>query len=117
MKVVKDHFFILALLAMFVGLSAFKMAEPSSAPADGWYEVSLIDPGLLPEPNIPSNQQIGEKLDVNPPAFGSGCATANSGDRCAIHLAFDPNVTDVPETVAEADGDNGITVGQDSNYP
>ncbi|WP_257669183.1 hypothetical protein [Parapedobacter tibetensis] len=110
---IKQYFFALALAATFIGFSAFKYVESTQQPEDGWYEITSD----ATDPDDESLQQIGEKLDNDPPAVGSGCATANSGDRCAIHLTFDAEAIDVPSTVSEAEADDDVTVGQDSNYP
>lgn len=112
---IKQYVFMLALVAAFIGFSAFKFAKTTDKTLieDGWYEVSITSG----HPNNPANQQIGDKLDSTPPVFGAGCATSNSGQRCAIHLTFDDLATGVPTTVADAESDAFVSVGQDSNYP
>lgn len=110
MKVVKDQFFMLALLATFIGFSAFKYAERSNTPEDGWYEV-LTDPS---DPSNESLQQIGDKLDEEPPQSGLGCTQANSGHRCAVKLEFDNGATAIPPTVADIDSYDANMTGDAS---
>ncbi|MGK6351582.1 hypothetical protein [Parapedobacter sp. DT-150] len=110
-KVVKDYFFTLALVVTFIGFSAFKVVQSTQAPEDGWYNVSITGSPA----SDPGNQQIGMKLTTDPPTSGLGCAQQNTGDRCAIHLAFDATATEVPNTVEEAEDSSEVTVGDDAS--
>lgn len=83
MKVVKDHFFILALVAMFVGFSAFTYVERSQQTAQ-WYEVSAINPA---QPHTKENLQIDDLFSGTPPPNDPlGCATSNPSDTCLVRL-------------------------------
>src|SRR5690606_22818803 len=84
---IKQYFFMLALVATFVGFSAFKFVEKFDEPEDGWYSLSIINEELE-DPDIPSNLEIGAKLLTAPPSTGLGCAQDNTGYRCAVHLSF-----------------------------
>jgi len=120
-KVVKDQFFTLALAATFIGFSAFKFAERFDAPEDGWYEVTHINPSL-PDPDIPSNQQIGNLISAPPSSDTTACAqNDNDGYMCAVELSFDTsdpnNQPEKPATVQEAQSDALVTLDGEARQP
>lgn len=93
MKMVKDQFFILALLATFIGFSAFKAVEGNQLRQSNWYQVSISSGN----PEDPSNQNIGGV--ISPPT--GNCQTTRDSVMCAIELSLNPEV-DPPSTVEEA---------------
>lgn len=118
---VRQYFFFLALVAMVIGFSAFKFAERFDAPEDGWYEVTHINP-TLPNPDIPSNQQIGNLISAPPSSDTTACAqNDNDGYMCAVELSFDTsdpnNQPDKPATVQEAQSDELVTLDGEARQP
>lgn len=107
MKVVKDHFFILALLAMFMGFSAFKFAT-KQAFEDGWYSLSYVSESD-PNPNRPENLAIESHLAEDPEG---DCDVENPQDiACAAYLEFD-GTSSMPSTLKAAQDDPTIEVGE-----
>lgn len=118
MKVVKDHFFILALVATFIGFSAFKYAERFDDPEDGWYQVSVATGG---DPGDPQDLIIGNAIATPPLTDTANCAQSNLHEMCAIELTFDrsdeDNLPEKPETVADAQSDALVTIEGDARLP
>lgn len=83
MKVIKDHFFILALLAMFVGFSAFKSLENTSRQSEIWFtfdlNISPDDPAYASE--VLDAENYTSTNDPNPPI---GDCPQNGDMVCAI---------------------------------
>lgn len=112
---IKQYFFLLALLAMVGGFSAFKFAERFDDPEDGWYDVTIAPNG---DPDILNDQLIGDYNPVAPPEEDEdGCAIENDGTRCAIHLTFGTGATSVPATVQAAIMAPNVTVGLAASDP
>lgn len=86
-----------------------------TAPANGWYAITITNPAA---PENTANQQIGMLVSAPPATDPLGCAQNNSsGDRCAVFLSFNPSATTVPLTVAAADSNPLVDVGEDARHP
>jgi len=115
---IKQYFFMLALVATFIGFSAFKFAERFAAPDDGWYEVT-------PSPTDPDNpalQSIGNLIPAPPAEDSTSCAQFdNEGHNCAIELSFDRsdpnNQPEKPATVQEAESDMLVSILGEARQP
>ncbi len=81
-KVVKDYFFILALVVTFIGFSAFKTIEIKHQSPD-WYEVQLKNPS---QPDSDLNREV-----ISEGNSDQDCDQDN-GDICAVGL----NVSGIP---------------------
>lgn len=91
--------FVLGLV-LIGSMSAFKGATKLDPPADGWFEVTMIDPGE--SHSDPTNQAIGGRIDEPAETDEEGCArTGNTGDLCAVYLDFTGSATTVPAKVSD----------------
>lgn len=100
MKMVKDQFFILALLAMFVGFSAFSFASQfqNSFETTMWYPVASNGETIINSPQ----SEAPEDED---------CLLENDGTICFIELTFEG--TTPPATVSTAHSNPNIDVGDE----
>lgn len=90
--------FVLGLV-LIAGMSAFKGAN-LTPPPDGWYLVSVIDPGE--SHTDPTNLAIGSLTSEPAETDSEGCAREdNEGDLCAVFLDFTNLATTVPATIAD----------------
>lgn len=118
----KKLFNFLPLMALVFGLgliltmSSFKGATSLTQPADGWFEVSVIDP--LESHSDPTNLRIDDRLEEAPADVDEeGCArSGNSGDLCAVYLTFTPNALTVPAKIADVNVTNE-SITDDANSP
>lgn len=99
-KINKVGLFAFASGLMLIGaMSAFKSAN-LTPPADGWYNVTIINPAL--SHSDPTNQAIGSSTLPPDEVNESGCArTINTGDLCSVYLDFTANATAVPAKVSD----------------
>ena len=109
-----NKFGVLAILfaaLLITTQSAFKSAAKLTQPADGWFEVAVIDLGE--SHTDPNNLDIMGRISEPDEVNDEGCAqSGNSGDLCAVYLEFTtaafevPNkVSDVNPTYSSIDGD------------
>ncbi|MFC7526818.1 hypothetical protein ACFQRK_22870 [Parapedobacter sp. GCM10030251] len=114
---IKQYFFLLALVATFIGFSAFKLAERYDEPEDGWYEVTITGSPATD----PANQQIGNMIPEPPLSDSTSCAQSNLHDICAVELEFDRsdpnNELEKPQTVQDALDDELVDVADDARQP
>lgn len=104
-------------LALSLSLMSFKFIESRRAPADGWYEITITDPM---DAENETKQNLSSSPSSTPPPLEDDeqCAqNDNDGNRCSIHLSFNPSATTVPTTVAQAQSDPLVTVGNDAREP
>lgn len=118
----KKFFNFLPLMALVFGLgfiltmSSFKGGSTLTQPADGWFEVSVIDP--LQSHSDPTNLRIDGRLEEAPADVDEeGCArTLNTGDLCAVYLTFTPNAITVPAKISDVTVTNE-SITDDANSP
>lgn len=99
---IKQYLFMLALVATFVGFSAFKYAERFAAPESGWYEIEHTGTGSADDAE---NQKIvsfiGDELE------SEECSeTPQTTPPCAVYLdmsAFPPLENPINQTVDQVD--------------
>lgn|GEM_PF-763107 len=109
---IKQYFFMLSLVATFVGFSAFKLV-PKKQSNQQWFNISLEDEqGSATDEN---NQIIGTPLNMQPEedAEEGECRIENEAEPCAVHLNFGTSVT--PQmledlSVADAKADPSLAV-------
>lgn len=104
-------------VALAITLMSFKYVESRRAPADGWYEITITDPM---DSENEAKQNLNSSPSSTPPPLEDDeqCAqTKNEGNRCSIHLSFNSAATSTPTTVAEAQSDPLVTVGNDAREP
>ncbi|PPK98244.1 hypothetical protein [Parapedobacter indicus] len=105
---IKQYFFMLALVATFIGFSAFKFAANQTF-EDGWYSLSYVNESD-PNPNRPENLAIESHLEEDPEG---DCDVENPQDiACAAFLEFD-GTSSMPSTLKAAQDDATIEVGED----
>lgn len=75
---IKQYFFMLALAAMFVGFSAFKIVDD---PESGWYTIDVDED----DPNDQSTQEIVSRFGDEAPE-SEECNLANMAKPCQVHL-------------------------------
>lgn len=78
MKTVKDHFFMLALLAMVIGFSAFKYTNQAELNSPYWY---VVEPHPTnPDLDLVIHDELAGDADTE------DCSSANLGQRCSVGL-------------------------------
>ncbi|MBC8988179.1 hypothetical protein H9X96_20690 [Pedobacter sp. N36a] len=120
---------LVTAIALFVGVGLvygftstekkgqFKQAltKEKIAPANGWYTITITNPS---QPEMPANQSIGSLTSAPPAIDPDGCAqTLNTGNKCAVFLTFTDEDAMLPATVAAANADPEVTVGNSSRSP
>ncbi|MDR6786467.1 hypothetical protein ABIE26_005346 [Pedobacter africanus] len=99
-KINKVGLFAFVLGLLLIGTqSAFKVAK-LTPPADGWFEVTVIDP--MQSHSDPTNLAFGTRIDEPDETNEEGCArTGNTGDLCAVFLDFTVSATAVPAKISD----------------
>jgi hypothetical protein len=106
---------VLVCGVIFTTQSAFKGVAKLDPPADGWFEVTVIDPLL--SHSDPTNLEIGIRIDEPEEEDAEGCArTGNDGDFCAVLLNFTENATVVPAKISDVNSEFE-TIDDDAQQP
>lgn len=106
---------ILVCGVIFTTQSAFTSAGKLTPPADGWYEVTVINPLL--SHSEPTNLAIGGAIDEPDEENAEGCAREdNFGDLCGVLLNFDTDATTVPAKISDINSEYE-TIDDEANQP